>query len=151
MDYSFETYKILLIPSVVVGIGYCLYFIQGRFNERVSKQPYNQLFYFHFLGSQLIVTAIIGLIGYFIRQFMLFMPFCFLVAFWTLNQLYLLTTNRNMILGARWNAPKHKRWSTGLNTFVLIILTFTFSIALALAVGIASVENSSSSIEIYSR
>ncbi|MFD1184567.1 hypothetical protein ACFQ2O_00010 [Pontibacter rugosus] len=151
MDYSFETYQLLVIPSVILGMGYCLYFIQGKFNERVSKQPYNKLFHLNFFGKQLLVTAIIGLAGYYIRQFMLFMPFCFLVAFWTLNQLFLLTSNRNIILGTRWNAPKYKRWSTGLNTFVLMMLTFVLSITLALVVGIASVDNNSKSVKIYSR
>jgi hypothetical protein len=151
MDYSFETYKILSFISVIVGLGYCFYFILGRFNERVSKQPYNQLFHSRFLVMQLIVAAIIGLIGYYIRQFMLFMPFCFLITFWSLNQLFLLAANRRIILGTTRNAPKRKRLSTALTTIILIMLTFILSLQLALTVGIASTESNSSSIKLYGK
>ncbi|EAZ79733.2 hypothetical protein ALPR1_08913 [Algoriphagus machipongonensis] len=81
------------------------------------------------------MTLGIGLIGYYIGAFFLFMPFSFLVAFWLLNYLTELRTGKPIIFGTRWNAPKKKRWISGLNTFLVLMLTFTLTFALALLFG----------------
>lgn len=141
MNYSFETYKILLVPSVIVGFGYCFYFIQGQFNTRVSKQLYNKLREKDFFLRQLILTFGLGVIGYYIQQMMLFMPFSFLIIFWIMNKLSELFNGKPIIFGTRWNAPKKKRRSSGFNTFIILMLTFIFSIIIALITGIATVSS----------
>lgn len=144
MQYSQETYKLLLIPSVTIGLGYCFYFIHGKFSERISKQPYNQLRNSKFFLKQLILTIVLGLAGYFIKQIILFMPFSFLVLFWILNNLTEFISGKPIIFGTRWNAPKMKRWSSGFNTFLILMLSFGLTIGIALATGIAKTSNKQS-------
>jgi hypothetical protein len=126
---------------VIIGLGYCFYFIQGKFTERISKQPYNQLRDTNYFLRQLLLTMGIGLVGYYIRQVLLFMPFSFLIVFWVMNYLTELTTGKSIIFGTRWNAPKKKRWSSGFNTFLILMLTFTLTIGIGLAIGIARTSN----------
>ena len=147
MQYSHETYKLLLIPSVIIGFGYCFYFIQGKFSERISKQPYNHLRDTNFFLKQLLLTAGIGLIGYYIRQVLLIMPLSFLIVFWTMNYITEHKTGQPIIFGTRWNAPKNKRWTAGFNTFLILILTFALIIGIALAVGLATISNEPTEIK----